>query len=61
MLIPFNHTVHNTNDKDGLTTRIGHYLRTEMISWIPEPEIWANPQMWAPLLLTGMPEEETEE
>jgi hypothetical protein len=39
----FSHTVHNSNKEDAA---IGEYVRENIISWNPLPDIWANPQNW---------------
>ncbi|MDK2946362.1 MAG: hypothetical protein PWQ85_1141 [Geotoga sp.] len=46
--IGFSHTVHNSNKKDA---KIGEYVRENIISWNPLPDIWANPQYWGTLEL----------
>jgi hypothetical protein len=47
--IGFSHTVHNSNKQDA---QIGAYVRQNIISWNPVPDIWANPQNWGTLELT---------
>ena len=44
----FCHTVHNSNRRDA---KIGEYVRENMLSWIPLPEIWARPEKWGTLEL----------
>jgi hypothetical protein len=39
----FSHTIHNSNKGDAA---IGEYVRENIISWNPLPDIWANPQNW---------------
>lgn len=39
----FSHTIHNSNKKDA---SLGAYVRENIISWNPLPDIWANPQNW---------------
>ncbi|MGB4434777.1 MAG: glucoamylase family protein, partial [Defluviitoga tunisiensis] len=45
----FGYTIHNSNIKNAF---IGEYVRENIISWNPLPDIWANPQNWGTLELT---------
>jgi len=44
----FSYTIHNSNKKDA---SLGEYVRENIISWNPLPDIWANPQNWGTIEL----------
>ncbi|MCD6462597.1 MAG: hypothetical protein J7L52_02730 [Thermotogae bacterium] len=44
--IGFCHTIHNSNVRNA---KIGAYVRENMLSWVPLPDIWAYPEKWGTL------------
>lgn len=44
----FSYTIHNSNKKDA---EIGQYVRENILSWTPIPEVWASPDKWGTLIL----------
>lgn len=46
--IGFCHTIHNSNKKDA---KLGEYVRENILSWVPVPDVWARPETWGTLRL----------